>query len=60
MGPGYEYWEQFLLESPIPEYKILGENFIVAPTWNDYFDNGKGEAFNKKKNSKKSDIFFLK
>ena len=41
MGPGYEYWQQFLLGSPIPEYKILGESFTVAPTWNHYYDYGK-------------------
>ena len=26
-------WKQFLLESPIPEYNILGENMIFANDW---------------------------
>ena len=36
-GPGSEIWKQFLLESSIPEYKILGENFINADDWNHDF-----------------------
>ena len=36
-GPGSEIWKQFLLESSIPEYKILGENFIIADDWDHYF-----------------------
>ena len=35
--PGTEIWKQFLLESSITEYKILGENFIVADDL-DHFD----------------------
>ena len=37
-GPGGEIWKQFLLESSIPEYNILGENIIFADDW-DYFYN---------------------
>ena len=36
--PGGDIWKQFLLESPIPEYKILGETMIIADDW-DHFDN---------------------
>ena len=35
--PGGEIWKQFLQESSIDEYKILGENYIVADDW-DHFD----------------------
>ena len=31
-------WKQFLQESSIDEYKILGENYIVADDW-DHFDH---------------------
>ena len=37
-GPSYEIWKQFLLESPIPEYNILGETYLIADDW-DHFDN---------------------
>ena len=36
--PGSEWFKQFLLESTIPDYKILGERFIVADTWNQYWN----------------------
>ena len=36
-GPGYEIWKQFLLESAIPEYNILGETSLIADDW-DHFD----------------------
>ena len=36
--PGAEIWKQFLLDSPIPEYKILGETYIIADDW-DHFKN---------------------
>ena len=36
-GPGYEIWKQFLLDSPIKEYKILGKNMIIANDY-DHFD----------------------
>ena len=26
-----------MLDSPIPEYKILGENFIIANDWDHYY-----------------------
>ena len=37
MIPGGDMWKQFLLESSITDYNILGENFIVADDW-DHFD----------------------
>ena len=36
-GPGTELWKQFLLESSIPEYNILGENYIIADDWDNYY-----------------------
>ena len=36
--PGGEIWKQFLLESSIPEYNILGENIII-PDDLDHFWN---------------------
>ena len=36
-APGAEMWKQFLLESSIPEYNILGETFIIADDW-DHLD----------------------
>ena len=36
--PWGDIWKQFLLESPIPEYNILGETMIIADDW-DHFDN---------------------
>ena len=35
-GPGYEFWKQFLLESSIHEYNILGENYLIADDWDHY------------------------
>jgi len=37
-SPGAEILKQFLLESPIKEYNILGETIIIADDW-DHFDN---------------------
>ena len=37
LGPGAEIWKQFLLESSIPEYKILGENYIIADDYDHFF-----------------------
>ena len=37
-GPGAEMWKQFLLESSIPEYNILGETIIIADDF-DHFVN---------------------
>ena len=34
--PGGEIWKQFLLESSIPEYNILGENIIIADDYDHY------------------------
>ena len=36
--PGAEIWKQFLLESSIPEYNILGETIIIADDF-DHFVN---------------------
>ena len=36
--PGSEIWKQFLLESSIPEYNILGETYLIADDW-DHFEN---------------------
>ena len=36
--PGSEIWKQFLLESSIPEYNILGETFLAPDDW-DHYDN---------------------
>ena len=36
--PGTEIWKQFLLESPITEYNILGENYIIADDWDHYWN----------------------
>ena len=36
--PGGEFFRQFLLESSIPEYNILGETIIIADDW-DHFEN---------------------
>ena len=38
MPPAYDIWIQFLLQSPVPEYNILGENIIIADNL-DHFDN---------------------
>ena len=38
MPPAYDIWIQFLLQSPVPEYNILGENMIIADDWG-HFDN---------------------
>ena len=37
-GPGYEFWKQFLLESPITEYNKLGENFLIADDWDNFYN----------------------
>ena len=36
--PSFDQRKQWLLESPIPEYRILGENAIIADDW-DHYDN---------------------
>ena len=36
--PGTEIWKQFLQDSSIPEYKKLGETFIITDNY-DHFDN---------------------
>ena len=36
--PGSYLWKQFLLESSIPEYNILGETMIIADDW-DHYEN---------------------
>ena len=44
--PGSQIIKQSLLESSIPEYNILGQNFIVADNWDNYYNLR--EAFKKK------------
>ena len=34
--PGSEIIKQSFLESPVPEYQILGESFVVHDTWAEY------------------------
>ena len=36
--PGTEIWKQFLLESSIPEYNILGETFIITDDWDPFYN----------------------
>ena len=36
--PGGEMWKQFLLESSIPEFNIVGETFIVPDDWNHFIN----------------------
>ena len=42
--PGAEIWKQFLLESPILVYNILGENYIVANDWDQYYNMSEHDA----------------
>ena len=35
--PGAEMWTQFLLDSPIPEYNILGEGMVDVDNWDLYY-----------------------
>ena len=37
-GPNAIMWKYFLLESSLPEFKKLGENFIVSEDWDHYFN----------------------
>ena len=34
--PGADIFKKFLLDSPIPEYNILGETLIIADDWDHY------------------------
>ena len=36
--PRGNYWKQFLLESSTHEYKILGENMILADDWDHWYN----------------------
>ena len=36
--PGTEIWKQFLLQSSIPDYNILGETYLIADDW-DHYEN---------------------
>ena len=38
MEHGGEIWKQFLLESSITDYNILGENFIITEGWDHYWN----------------------
>ena len=33
MGPGYDYWVQFLANSPVPEYQTLSKRMIIPNNW---------------------------
>ena len=37
-GPGFEGNKQWLLDSPTLEYRILGENAIIADDWDHFFN----------------------
>ena len=37
-GPRAHIWKQFLLESSIPEYNKLGENYIIADDVDHYYN----------------------
>ena len=37
-APGFDVWKQFLLESSIAEYNILGETFIIADDWHHFWN----------------------
>ena len=56
MPPAYDIWIQFLLQSPVPEYNILGENMIIADDWG-HFDNLTIESITEGKHAKPS--FYL-
>ena len=34
--PGGEYWEQFIANSPIPEYQTLAKNMKIPNDWYEY------------------------
>ena len=36
--PGFHFYKQLLLDSPILEYRILGENAIIADDWDHFFN----------------------
>ena len=36
-APGTFIWKQFLRESSLDEFKILGENYIIADDWDHYY-----------------------
>ena len=35
---GSYIWKEFLLESPIPEYTLLGENIIIADNMTHFYN----------------------
>ena len=37
LWPGAEIWKQFLMESSVPEYRVLGENTIIPNDWDHYY-----------------------
>ena len=42
--PGTEIWKQFLLESSILEYNILGETFLIADDWDHLYNIGEHDV----------------
>ena len=43
-GPHGQIFKQFLLKSPITEYQLLGENFLIAKDWDQYMSITKHEV----------------
>ena len=42
---GFEIWKQFLLQSSLPEYNILGENMIFADDYDHFYKITKHDLF---------------
>ena len=40
-GPHGQIFKQFLLQSPIKEYRILGEKFLISKDWDEYMSIAK-------------------
>ena len=56
LWPDAEGYKQYLLDSPIPEYRRLGEHTIIADDWG-HFDNLTIESITEGKHAKPS--FYL-
>ena len=41
VGAGGQIWKQFLLESSISEYNILGETMLIPDNWDQYDNTSK-------------------
>jgi len=42
--PGTQIWKQFLLESSIPEYNILGETLIITDDYDQFYNISKHDV----------------